>query len=119
MSPIGATPTTVPAGTRRRPPLPLLLPNGILALDAGWLLLADAADIPTWADYSEGQNNAVKNGTPAPEFDESEDGGLAAIFVATAGLWMDVDGITVDLPVNGHITERVALLGEIANKALG
>ena len=30
-----------------------------------------------------------------------------------------LDGITVDLPVNGHLTERVSLLGEIANKALG
>ncbi len=30
-----------------------------------------------------------------------------------------IDGITVDLPVNGHILERVALLGEIARKALG
>jgi len=32
---------------------------------------------------------------------------------------MGLDGITVDLPVNGHDTERVALLGEIARKALG
>ena len=30
-----------------------------------------------------------------------------------------LDGITVDLPVNGHLTERIALLGEIAHKALG
>jgi F420-dependent oxidoreductase-like protein len=30
-----------------------------------------------------------------------------------------LDGITVDLPVNGHITERIALLGEIADRALG
>jgi F420-dependent oxidoreductase-like protein len=30
-----------------------------------------------------------------------------------------IDGITVDLPVNGHNVERVALLGEISNKALG
>lgn len=29
-----------------------------------------------------------------------------------------LDGITVDLPVNGHITERIELLGEIANKIL-
>ena len=30
-----------------------------------------------------------------------------------------LDGITVDLPVNGHNVERIALLGEIAQKALG
>jgi F420-dependent oxidoreductase-like protein len=29
-----------------------------------------------------------------------------------------LDGITVDLPVNGHDTERIALLGEIASKIL-
>jgi len=32
---------------------------------------------------------------------------------------MGLDGVTVDLPVNGHNPERVALLGEIASKALG
>lgn len=32
---------------------------------------------------------------------------------------MGLDGITVDLPVNGHDPERIALLGEIARKALG
>ena len=32
---------------------------------------------------------------------------------------MGLDGVTVDLPVNGHNTERVELLGEIALKALG
>ena len=32
---------------------------------------------------------------------------------------MGLDGITVDLPVNGHNVERVELLGEIALKALG
>ncbi|MBW2315332.1 MAG: LLM class F420-dependent oxidoreductase [Deltaproteobacteria bacterium] len=30
-----------------------------------------------------------------------------------------LDGLAVDLPVNGHDPERIALLGEIANKALG
>ncbi len=29
-----------------------------------------------------------------------------------------LDGLAVDLPVNGHDTERIALLGEIANKVL-
>ena len=32
---------------------------------------------------------------------------------------LGLDGLTVDLPVNGHLPERIALLGEIANKALG
>jgi F420-dependent oxidoreductase-like protein len=32
---------------------------------------------------------------------------------------MGLDGITVDLPVNGHDPERIELLGEIALKALG
>ncbi len=32
---------------------------------------------------------------------------------------MGIDGITVDLPVNGENTERIELLGEIAAKALG
>jgi F420-dependent oxidoreductase-like protein len=30
-----------------------------------------------------------------------------------------LDGLAVDLPVNGHNPERIALLGEIANKVLG
>ncbi len=30
-----------------------------------------------------------------------------------------LDGVTVDLPVNGHNTERIELLGEICSKALG
>ena len=36
-----------------------------------------------------------------------------------AAVGMGLDGITVDLPVNGHNLERVELLGEIARKALG
>jgi alkanesulfonate monooxygenase SsuD/methylene tetrahydromethanopterin reductase-like flavin-dependent oxidoreductase (luciferase family) len=32
---------------------------------------------------------------------------------------MGLDGITVDLPLNGHNLERVELLGQIALKALG
>jgi len=31
---------------------------------------------------------------------------------------LGLDGVTVDLPVNGHNTERVELLGEICNKVL-
>jgi hypothetical protein len=32
---------------------------------------------------------------------------------------MGIDGVTVDLPVNGHKTERIELLGKIALEALG
>jgi hypothetical protein len=32
---------------------------------------------------------------------------------------MGLDGLTVDLPVNGHNLERVELLGQVALKALG
>ena len=37
----------------------------------------------------------------------------------TDAINLGLDGITVDLPVNGHNPERVALLAEIAQKALG
>ena len=30
-----------------------------------------------------------------------------------------LDGLAVDLPINGHNTERIELLGQIANKILG
>ena len=39
--------------------------------------------------------------------------------VLADAIGMGLDGITVDLPINGHLTERIELLGEIANKALG
>lgn len=29
-----------------------------------------------------------------------------------------VDGLTINMPINGHITERISLVGEIANKIL-
>jgi alkanesulfonate monooxygenase SsuD/methylene tetrahydromethanopterin reductase-like flavin-dependent oxidoreductase (luciferase family) len=32
---------------------------------------------------------------------------------------LGLDGVTVDLPLNGHNVERIELLGEIALKALG
>jgi len=32
---------------------------------------------------------------------------------------LGIDGITVDLSINGHNTERIELVGEIAFKALG
>ena len=34
------------------------------------------------------------------------------------GVIMGLDGIAVDLPVNGHNPERIELLGQIANKIL-
>ena len=30
-----------------------------------------------------------------------------------------IDGMTINLPGNGHKTERIGLLGEVANKVLG
>jgi hypothetical protein len=30
-----------------------------------------------------------------------------------------LDGLAVDLPVNGHLPERIHLLGEIAAKVMG
>jgi alkanesulfonate monooxygenase SsuD/methylene tetrahydromethanopterin reductase-like flavin-dependent oxidoreductase (luciferase family) len=29
-----------------------------------------------------------------------------------------IDGLTINLPANGHVTDRIGLLGEVANKAL-
>ena len=39
--------------------------------------------------------------------------------VISKAVGMGLDGITVDLPVNGHLPERIHLLGEISNKILG
>jgi F420-dependent oxidoreductase-like protein len=39
--------------------------------------------------------------------------------VLAQAIGMGLDGVTVDLPVNGHLVERIQLLGEVANKALG
>ena len=39
--------------------------------------------------------------------------------VLVDAIGMGLDGITVDLPINGHLTERIELLGEIANKVFG
>ncbi len=39
--------------------------------------------------------------------------------VLSEAVGLGLDGLTVDLPVNGHNVERIALLGEIASKALG
>ena len=39
--------------------------------------------------------------------------------VLARAIGMGLDGVTVDLPINGHLTERIHLLGEVANKALG
>ena len=39
--------------------------------------------------------------------------------VLADAIGMGLDGITVDLPINGHLSERIELLGEIASKALG
>jgi len=39
--------------------------------------------------------------------------------VLAEAIGLGLDGITVDLPINGHDLERIELLGEIALKALG
>jgi F420-dependent oxidoreductase-like protein len=36
-----------------------------------------------------------------------------------AAMATGIDGMTINLPANGHITERVSLLGELANKVIG
>jgi alkanesulfonate monooxygenase SsuD/methylene tetrahydromethanopterin reductase-like flavin-dependent oxidoreductase (luciferase family) len=36
-----------------------------------------------------------------------------------ADLALGVDGFTINAPLNGHIPERVALLGETARKVVG
>ena len=36
----------------------------------------------------------------------------------TAAMRTGIDGMTINLPVNGHHTERVRLLGEIASQAI-
>jgi alkanesulfonate monooxygenase SsuD/methylene tetrahydromethanopterin reductase-like flavin-dependent oxidoreductase (luciferase family) len=30
-----------------------------------------------------------------------------------------IDGLTINLPVNGHNTDRIGLLGQVANAAIG
>ena len=39
--------------------------------------------------------------------------------ILSEAIGLGLDGITVDLPVNGHNVERIELLGEISLKALG
>jgi alkanesulfonate monooxygenase SsuD/methylene tetrahydromethanopterin reductase-like flavin-dependent oxidoreductase (luciferase family) len=39
--------------------------------------------------------------------------------ILSEAIGLGLDGITVDLPVNGHIVERIELLGEVSLKALG
>jgi alkanesulfonate monooxygenase SsuD/methylene tetrahydromethanopterin reductase-like flavin-dependent oxidoreductase (luciferase family) len=39
--------------------------------------------------------------------------------ILTESIGLGLDGITVDLPINGHNLERIELLGEISLKALG
>jgi alkanesulfonate monooxygenase SsuD/methylene tetrahydromethanopterin reductase-like flavin-dependent oxidoreductase (luciferase family) len=30
-----------------------------------------------------------------------------------------IDGLTINLPINGHHTDRIGLLGEVARRAMG
>ena len=75
-------------------------------------LEADLAEVAAKKKWNDAVMDAVRRqlvfGDPDTVGEELE----AAV---SAGL----DGLTVDLPVNGHKTERIALLAEIANKVLG
>ena len=74
-------------------------------LDADFRAIAEAKG---WSDKQiEMAKNVLISGDPDTV------GGILEDAVA-----MGLDGIAVDLPVNGHNTERIELLGEIANKIL-
>ena len=74
-------------------------------LDADFRAIADAKG---WSDaHIELAKNALITGDPDTV------GEILANAVA-----MGLDGLAVDLPANGHDPERIALLGEIANKVL-
>jgi F420-dependent oxidoreductase-like protein len=67
------------------------------------------ADVKGWSDAQiEAAKKALITGDPDTV------GGILEDAVAKG-----LDGLAVDLPVNGHNPERIALLGEIANKVLG
>ena len=67
------------------------------------------ADVKGWSDVQiEAAKKALITGDPDTV------GGILEDAVAKG-----LDGLAVDLPVNGHNPERIALLGEIANKVLG
>ena len=73
------------------------------------------------ADFAE---MAVAKGWPPEAFDMLKSVGIVGdpdTFGAALDEWMGygLDGITVNLPVNGHKPERIALLGEVAGKVLG
>ncbi len=75
-------------------------------LDADFKAIAGAKG---WGDaHIEGAKQALISGDPDTVGEILQD-----------AVAMGLDGITVDLPVNGHNTDRIALLGEIANKILG
>ena len=73
------------------------------------------------ADFAE---MAETKGWPPEAMDMLKSIGIvgdADTFGATLDEWMahELDGITVNLPINGHKPERVALLGEVAGRVLG
>lgn len=74
--------------------------------------LADLDRIATVKKLSDTQKGFVRN---ALIFGDPDSVGEQLADAVAKGL----DGLTVDLPVNGHDVERVALLGEVATKALG
>jgi F420-dependent oxidoreductase-like protein len=73
---------------------------------------ADLAAIATVKGWSDGVMDLVRK---ALIFGDPDAVGERIAEAVALG----VDGVTVDLPVNGHLTERVELLGEVASKALG
>jgi alkanesulfonate monooxygenase SsuD/methylene tetrahydromethanopterin reductase-like flavin-dependent oxidoreductase (luciferase family) len=74
-------------------------------LDADFAAIAAAKG---WNDAQiAGAKNALITGDPDTVGEILED-------AVSKGL----DGLTVDLPINGHNPERIQLLGEIANKIL-
>ncbi len=73
------------------------------------------------ADFAE---MAETKGWPPEAFELLKSVGLmgdADSFGETLKEWMDygLDGITINLVVNGHKPERIALLGEVANAVIG
>ncbi len=73
---------------------------------------ADLAEIATAKGWNDGVMNMARK---ALLFGDADSVGEKIEEAVGKGL----DGITVDLPVNGHKTERIELLGEIALRALG
>jgi F420-dependent oxidoreductase-like protein len=73
---------------------------------------ADLAEIATVKGWNDGVMDMVRK---ALIFGDADAVGEQI----SEAVGMGLDGVTVDLPVNGHKTERIELLGQIALRALG